>query len=64
MEHQNPVASTFLLVLPENSGAELETGEIERRVRNLTNRTDIQVWNVRKRLDAEGRIVAYVVDIR
>lgn len=64
VEHQNPVAPTFLLLLPENSAPELETGEIERRVRKLTNRTDIQVTNVRKRLDAEGRIVAYEVDIR
>ena len=63
-EHQNPVASTFLLVLPENSGTELETGEIERRVRDVTNRTDIQVKNVRKRTDAEGKIIAYEVDIR
>jgi hypothetical protein len=64
VEHQNPVAPTFLLVLPENSAPELETGEIERRVRKLANRTDIQVTNVRKRLDADGRILAYEVDIR
>lgn len=63
-EHQNPVTSTFLLVMPENSGAELETGEIERRVRNVTNRPDIRVASTRKRLDAQGQIVAYEVDIR
>jgi hypothetical protein len=63
-EHQNPVASSFLLVVPDNSGAELETGEIERRVRQSMNRPEIQVTNVRKRLDAQGRIVAYEVDIR
>ncbi len=62
--HQSPVASTFLLVAPENAGAELETGEIERRVRVAMKRPEIRVANVRKRTDAEGKIVAYEVDIR
>lgn len=62
--HQSQVASTFLLVAPENSGAELEAGEIERRVRAIINRPEIRVVNVRKRLDAAGKIVAYEVDIR
>jgi hypothetical protein len=63
-EHQSPVASTFLLVAPENGDAELETGEIEQRVRKAANRPDSRVTNVRKRLDAQGKIVAYEVDIR
>ena len=63
-EHQRPVASAFLLTVPADSGAEMETGEIERRVRAIINRPEIRVENVRKRLDAEGRIVAYEVDIR
>ncbi len=62
--HQNSVASSSLFVLPENSGAELETGEIERRVRMMTNRPDIRVTNIRKRLDGQGKIIAYEVDIR
>jgi hypothetical protein len=62
--HQNSVASSSLFVLPENSGAELETSEIERRVRMITNRPDIRVTNIRKRLDGQGNIVAYEVDIR
>ncbi|MBD0327332.1 MAG: hypothetical protein ICV68_12920 [Pyrinomonadaceae bacterium] len=63
-KHQSSVASSSLFVLPENSGAELETREIERRVRTITNRPDAQVINVRKRLDAQGKIIAYEVDIR
>ena len=64
VEHQNPVASTFLLDVSEKSGAELETGEIERRIRAITNRPEIRVTNVRKRLDGQGKILAYEVDIR
>jgi hypothetical protein len=63
-EHQTQVASSFLLVAPENGGAELEQNEIERRVRSLTNRPEIKVTNIRKRTDAQGKIVAYEVDIR
>ena len=62
--HQTQVAPTFLLVAPENGGAELEEREIERRVREITNRPEIKVTNVRKRTDAQGKTVAYEVDIR
>ncbi|MDX6694227.1 MAG: hypothetical protein QOF02_1830 [Blastocatellia bacterium] len=63
-EHQSPFASTVLLALPENGGAELDASEVERRVRAITNRPEIQVRNIRKRLDGRGRTVAYEVDIR
>jgi hypothetical protein len=63
-EHQTQVASEVLLVLTDNGGAELEAVEIERRVRELTNRPEIRVTNIRKRLDAAGKIIAYEVDIR
>jgi uncharacterized membrane protein YfhO len=62
-EHQTQVASQVLLVVPEK-GVEMEAGEIERRVRELTNRPEIRVANIRKRLDATGKIIAYEVDIR
>ena len=62
-EHQTQVASQVLLTAPDN-GVEMEPGEIERRVRELTNRPEIRVTNIRKRLDAGGKIVAYEVDIR
>jgi hypothetical protein len=63
-EHQSPVASVFLVTVPVDSGAELGPGEIERRVRAITSRPEIQVTNIRKRLDGQGKIVAYEVDIR
>lgn len=62
--HQNPVAPTILVIAPAPGGAELEASEIERRVRAVTNRPEIQVTNVRKRLDPAGKLVAYEVDIR
>jgi hypothetical protein len=62
--HQNPVTPTMLVVATEPGGAELEAAEIERRVRVITNRPEIQVTNVRKRLDTAGKILAYEVDIR
>lgn len=63
-QHQTQVAPTALLIAPENGNAELEKSEIESRVRQLTNRPEIEVTNVRKRTDAEGKIIAYEVDIR
>lgn len=62
-EHQSPVTPTFVLVAPE-TGVELTTGEIEQRVRTVLNRPEIRVANVRKRVDGQGKIVAYEVDIR
>jgi hypothetical protein len=63
-EHQSPLASTVLVALPENGDTELSAAEVERRVRVITNRPEIQVANIRKRLDGQGKIVAYEVDIR
>jgi hypothetical protein len=63
-EHQSPLASTVLVALPENGDTELSAAEVERRVRVITNRPEIRVANIRKRLDGQGKIVAYEVDIR
>jgi len=63
-EHQSPLASTVLVALPENGDPELSAAEVERRVRVITNRPEIRVANIRKRLDGQGKIVAYEVDIR
>lgn len=63
-EHQSPVASTYLLPVPENGGTELDAGEVERRVRVMLSNPEIRVTNPRKRLDGQGKIVAYEVDIR
>ena len=62
--HQTQTASTVLLGVPDNRGAELEKSEIEQRVRQLTNRPQIEVTDIRKRTDSEGKIIAYEVDIR
>jgi hypothetical protein len=62
--HQSPSAPTHLLVGPELISTEMDKGEIERRVRDITGRPDTQVTDVRKKQDARGKIVAYEVDIR
>lgn len=62
--HQTQTASTVLLSAHDNGGAELEESEIERRVRQLTNRPEIKVTDIRKRTDSAGKIIAYEVDIR
>jgi hypothetical protein len=63
-EHQSPLASTVLLAVPENGGAELDANEVERRVRVMMQQPEIRVTNIRRRLDGQGKIVAYEVDIR
>ncbi|HEX8495090.1 MAG TPA: hypothetical protein VF658_19780 [Pyrinomonadaceae bacterium] len=63
-QHQTQTASTVLLGVPDNGGAELEKSEIEQRVRQLTNRPEIKVTSIRKRTDSKGKIIAYEVDIR
>jgi len=61
--HQNPVASTMLV------GAEL-IGNAEDRVlveqvmRTVTNRSNVQVLNVRPVVGSDGKTRAYEVDIR
>lgn len=61
--HQNQFAAT-LLISAETPVNEADKGEIERRVRAITGRTDAVVTGVRRRLDAEGKMVALEVDIR
>jgi hypothetical protein len=39
-------------------------GEVEKRVRELTGRTDLTVSDVRPKVNSEGKILAYEVDIR
>ena len=62
-QHQRPVASV-LLIDPETVTAEMDRAEIERRVRTLTNRPDARVTGMRQKLDAQGKILAYEVDIQ
>jgi hypothetical protein len=60
--HQNPVASTVLV------GAELvengdDRAQIERVIRNITNRPNVQVLKVRPVVGSDGKTRAYEVDI-
>ncbi len=63
--HQNGsrTATRMLLVSPDNLPANPGTEDINRRVRNMTNRAEVRVTETRPVSDAEGRIVAYEVDI-
>ena len=60
--HQNPVASTVLV------GAELvengdDRAQIERVIRSITNRPNVQVLKVRPVVGSDGKTRAYEVDI-
>lgn len=61
--HQSPFTS-ILLVEPEPVAVQADKAEVERRVRQLLGRPEAQVSEVRTRRDAQGRILAYEVDIR
>jgi hypothetical protein len=61
--HQNTVTATLLLP-PEAIGNEGDNGNIERQVRAITGRPDTAVLAVRRRMDSQGRLAAYEVDIR
>jgi hypothetical protein len=45
-------------------GAQPDTREIERRVQLITGRADAQVVSVHQRLDSNGKVIGYEVDIR
>ena len=61
--HQNPTAST-VLVGPELVENAQDKGQVEQVVRTFTGRNDVQVLNVRKVVDKEGKTRGYEVDIR
>lgn len=61
--HQTTVAATLLLT-PEVVGNEADNRSIERQVRSITGRSDAVVTAVRRRVDSQGRLAAYEVDIR
>jgi hypothetical protein len=61
--HQNPTAST-VLVGPELVENAQDKGQIEQAVRTFTGRNDVQVLNVRKVVDKDGKTRGYEVDIR
>ena len=62
--HQSGSASTQRLVIrPDNLAGNPDIQEIERRVRSATGRPEARVSNVRGMQDADGKTVAYEVDI-
>ena len=63
MVHQSRVATTVLLGT-ELVGIEGNKGQIEQRVKAITGRSEVEVLNVRRLLDSEGRTRGFEVDIR
>jgi hypothetical protein len=61
--HQSSVTATLLL-RPDMVGNEADNATIERQVRAIIGRPDVVVTSVRKRMDAQGRLAVYEVDIR
>ena len=61
--HQSRVVTTLVLS-PEVVGNEEDKGKIEQRVKALTGRTEVEVLEVRRIPDAEGRTRSFEVDIR
>jgi hypothetical protein len=61
--HPNPTAST-VLVGPELVENAQDKGQVEQVVRTFTGRNDVQVLNVRKVVDKDGKTRGYEVDIR
>lgn len=61
--HQSPTAST-VLISPELIENAQDKGQVEHVVRTFTGRNDVQVLNVRKVVDKDGKARGYEVDIR
>ena len=61
--HQSRVVTTLVLS-PEVVGNEEDKSQIEQRVKALTGRTNVEVLEVRRIPDAEGRTRGFEVDIR
>jgi hypothetical protein len=63
LAHQNFTAST-VLISPELIENTQDKGQIEQVVRTFMGRNDVQVLNIRKVVDKDGRTRGYEVDIR
>src|SRR5712691_1195254 len=55
---------TTIVFTTDVVGAQLDTSEIARRVREVAGRANAQVMAIRERRDEAGRLIAYEVDIR
>ena len=63
LAHQIPPAST-VLISPELIENAQDKGQVEQVVRTFIGRNDVQVLNVRKVVDKDGKARGYEVDIR
>lgn len=63
LAHQNSIAST-MLVGPELIENAEDRAHVEQVVRASTGRNDVQILNVRRVVDKDGKTRAYEVDIR
>jgi hypothetical protein len=60
--HQTGLTRVYIPVTnQEQSG--LDQSEIERRIRDLTGKTDASINRVQRQTDTQGRTVAYAIDI-
>jgi hypothetical protein len=57
-------AQTTVILSADVSGAQLDKGGIERQAKQLSGRANAQVIAMRERRDANGKLIAYEVDIR
>src|SRR5262245_32799513 len=55
---------TTVLLSTDAPGRELANDDLERRVRSVIGRSDAKVVDVRRRLDTQGKVVGYEVEIR
>jgi hypothetical protein len=58
------LGQTAMVVSADVVGTKLDKAEVERRARLQLGRPGAQIGEVRERLDASGRLIAYEVDIR
>ena len=63
LAHQNPTAS-IVLIGPELIENAEDKGRIGQAVRTITGRNDVQVLDVRRVVDKDGKTRCYEVDIR
>jgi hypothetical protein len=63
LAHQNPAATTVLVAADLIDNAQ-DKGQVENVVRTFTGRPNLQILNVRKLVDKDGKTRGYEVDIR
>ena len=62
-QHQSPVAQTVLLS-PEVVENEADRSRIEQRIKSMTGRTKVEILDIRKVVDSDGKTRSFEVDIR